>query len=946
MAGYEVGKATLSVTPDLTGISGKLSKQFSKIAPQINSQVAQGITGGVKSAAPTVKSSMDTSWATQAGLSAGRRMGSAMADAIKSATSGIGRAVGDSIKVAGSAAVAGIGTIATQAVMGGGKRELQITDANAKLLAMGNSAAKVSSIMENITEAINGTQYAMGEAAKVSSQLLAAGTSPGEEMTRQLKQIVKLSDMAGISFEEMGSIYSKNLTAGLMYAEDLNQLNDRGISIYGELAKSMGVSATEVKKIASDGKLEFSKAQKAFDDIEFDSAVFASKSIEGSFKNLRAQISMIGGDFLSPMLKGLPQIFGTLRGGLKNLRGNKGFQDFLARANALTQDSMDTVARWAKNFENAMNSSKVGDFFDALIEKVAKFKQLIKDKELLALGTGAGVFGALMQNIPIIGGLFSRINPLVGFFIGGISQLTKNSEAFRSAIGGLWEGLKKLGGGIYDYLTPLLNIEGAIDLSNIKVEGLDTSKVFEKFDFNAIGSAIGQNIESFVTKIKTYGAPIKEAIGGIVDTIGETFSSISKGSDGSLGEALATLIGGGLTLALQAVNNVLPIIVNVTKVAKDIATSDITKGIFGFLVDAMSFLLNNKVALYAGMAILTSIIAGKMLSKVLGLAKIVQALGKVAGYIPMAKKTGGLGKAIGGFGAGLVRGMTMIGQAVVTGAPYIAALGGLVLALGGIIALLDKMGTFDALLKVGEGVKTFIVDILKEIIPTFGQIVQIVGATISSVFSAIAQNVPLVIDAITRFAEAVGGLFLGAMNSFKGLIETLATSGVQASAGAVALSGALLGLGGAIAGLLLAMAGGTAASGLAGLITGEGAGISTLTSFISELGRVSDSIKSLPQDMNSIVPQATIAGAMVGTSYVNAMKSAINGGRGAIKSEVRSILQDMQHEIDKTPLRVKMEVDRSGVGRAGSGGNTYNNTSNTFRVNNAVNFERLMRRGV
>ncbi|MCB8043635.1 tape measure protein [Microbacterium oxydans] len=64
--------------------------------------------------------------------------------------------------------------------------------------------------------------------------------------------------------EEMGSIFNKAATQANGVQNDvISQLADRGIPIYQALADQMGVTAGEVFKMASEGKVDFETFSKA-----------------------------------------------------------------------------------------------------------------------------------------------------------------------------------------------------------------------------------------------------------------------------------------------------------------------------------------------------------------------------------------------------------------------------------------------------------------------------------------------------------------------------------------------------------------------------------------------------------------------------------------------------------------------------------------------------------
>ena len=97
----------------------------------------------------------------------------------------------------------------------------------------------------------------------------------------------------------MGSIFNKVATSGIAQAEELNQLADRGIPIFQLLADEMGVTAQEVKKLASDGQVSTDIFLAAIENGFGGAAkIMGEESFTATIANIGAAISRIGENFL------------------------------------------------------------------------------------------------------------------------------------------------------------------------------------------------------------------------------------------------------------------------------------------------------------------------------------------------------------------------------------------------------------------------------------------------------------------------------------------------------------------------------------------------------------------------------------------------------------------------------------------------------------------------
>lgn len=94
---------------------------------------------------------------------------------------------------------------------------------------------------------------------------------------------------AGVSqpIDEIANIYGKARVQGRLFAEDINQLTERGIPIIQELAKQFGVSEGEVKKLVESGQVGFPQLEQAFTDLTSEGGRF--------FNLMEAQSASVGG---------------------------------------------------------------------------------------------------------------------------------------------------------------------------------------------------------------------------------------------------------------------------------------------------------------------------------------------------------------------------------------------------------------------------------------------------------------------------------------------------------------------------------------------------------------------------------------------------------------------------------------------------------------------------
>lgn len=227
----------------------------------------------------------------------GNRITGFLGKSMKAGVIGVGAAVG--------------GALGT-ALFKGFDRLQGIEQAEAKLTGLGHSAKSVDGIMSNALASVKGTAFGLQEAATTAAGAVAAGVQPGEQLERTLKLVGDAATIAGTDMGSMGAIFNKVAASDMIQGDVLAQLGDVGIPILQLLGKQMGVSATEVRNLASKGKIDFATFQSAMEQGLGGAALESGNTMSGAFKNMQASLGRIGANLLSG-------IFPQIRGGFSSM---------------------------------------------------------------------------------------------------------------------------------------------------------------------------------------------------------------------------------------------------------------------------------------------------------------------------------------------------------------------------------------------------------------------------------------------------------------------------------------------------------------------------------------------------------------------------------------------------------------------------------------------------
>src|SRR5690554_2501636 len=232
--------------------------------------------------------------AEQAGRSAGNRITSALGKAIKGTIVGVGVAAG--------------AALSTALVRGWG-RLTAIEEAQSKLVGLGHSAKSVQSIMDNALASVRGTAFGLDEAATVAASAVAAGIKPGADLERVLKTVADTASIAGVSMGEMGAIFNKVAASNRLTMGEVNQLADRGVPILQMLADQYGVTAEEMSKMVSQGKVDFAAFSQALQENIGGAALESGNTTRGAFANMMAAASRFGAALLEGVFPVAKQVF-------------------------------------------------------------------------------------------------------------------------------------------------------------------------------------------------------------------------------------------------------------------------------------------------------------------------------------------------------------------------------------------------------------------------------------------------------------------------------------------------------------------------------------------------------------------------------------------------------------------------------------------------------------
>ncbi len=452
--------------------------------------------------------------------------------------------VGKSISTAIGTVTAGVTTLAAT---GGMSRALNIEKAQAMFKGM---KLAWGDFYQTIQDSVDGTAFGFDTAATAAAQLAASGVAAGSDMEKALNGCVGTAATFSQDLGDLSSIWAKVAANGKLSGEQVAQFTDRGINAISVLSTYLGKSSDEVSKMVTAGKIDFQTFSDAMYASFGDSAKAANESFTGSMANMKAALSKIGQDWMTPLKDSAIPVFNSIRGVLNSCRAaikplSTAFGEFLG----VTYDAQGNLTRTGGAVE------KLCTFLDGLSEK-------IKGVDLSQLGTGGKIAAAALAGLAAVslGGLIGQI-PVLGALANSLT-------------GGIIPAIKGVATGFAALSAPAAVAVAAITaFAAIFAYSMATNEAFRN-QIIGIASSIASSLAPAFQSLTGLAEPLQGlfaaavivvnsfalALGGLVAAVAPVIATIVSG----LVPIISTIIDAVGQIALVITTTLCPIIQQVT----------------------------------------------------------------------------------------------------------------------------------------------------------------------------------------------------------------------------------------------------------------------------------------------------------------------------------------------------------------------------------------------
>lgn len=155
------------------------------------------------------------------------------------------------------------------------------------------SKAKGDALLAEVANIAATTPFGLKDVASGTKMLLAYGTELGN-VREEIMMLGNVASGTGQPLNDLIYLYGTLRTQGRAYAMDIRQFAGRGIPIYTELAKVMGINKDQVAAFVEEGKVGFPEVEKAFKNMTKDGIGMFAGLMEAQSKSIGGNLERLG----------------------------------------------------------------------------------------------------------------------------------------------------------------------------------------------------------------------------------------------------------------------------------------------------------------------------------------------------------------------------------------------------------------------------------------------------------------------------------------------------------------------------------------------------------------------------------------------------------------------------------------------------------------------------
>lgn len=317
----------------------------------------------------------------------------------------------------------------------------QMTVSMATMLGSQRQSVK---LMNDLRDLAARSPFGMLNVSQAATSLLATKQIAQDEVIPVLEKLGDAAAGSAIGFQSLPRIMlavSQMLSAGKIAGQDMNQLAQAGIPAWSLLAKQLGITQAEARKLSAEGKLGAEAVRALIDGLGAGYEGLMQKQAN-SFRGLISQLRDLAEINMAKITKPIyDEITGVMQGLVKGAEGGGGLAGWV-----------DVIA---EKVQQVVQFIKEG-FSSPLVAAAAKFAAiaLAVTAILAAVPMIAGLIGHIVGLAPMLG-LITAISAGVAGLVHLVQQAFAGPEGpmFRKQLEEIWSLIKEIGRNIKDGLV-------------------------------------------------------------------------------------------------------------------------------------------------------------------------------------------------------------------------------------------------------------------------------------------------------------------------------------------------------------------------------------------------------------------------------------------------------------------------------------------------------------
>lgn len=196
-------------------------------------------------------------------------------------------------------------------------KAMGMEDAETSFGVMLKSGARARSLLKELQSFGDSTPFEFPEIQSSARSLVAFGVQQGD-VIKKLRMLGDISSGVGQPMGELAEIYGKIKVQGRVFAEDINQLQGRGIPVVQALAKQFGVNESAIRGMVQKGKIGFEEIDGALQSMTARGGIFFGMT-EKQSKNVSGLLSTLRDKFNGALAEAVRKYFPQIKAGLEML---------------------------------------------------------------------------------------------------------------------------------------------------------------------------------------------------------------------------------------------------------------------------------------------------------------------------------------------------------------------------------------------------------------------------------------------------------------------------------------------------------------------------------------------------------------------------------------------------------------------------------------------------